>query len=303
MIDVVTFRTEGLGNSTYLLTFDGMALLVDPQRDIDRFLSALGTAELRWVVETHLHNDYVSGGLSAARETGAELVLPASAAPAFRHTPAFHHEELSEGDLVLRPVHTPGHTPEHTSYVVSVDGRDLAVFSGGSLLVGSAGRSDLLGDDRAETLARLQYRSVRTLGRLPAETALYPTHGAGSFCTVSSVSSNTSTVGREMRDNPVLAHDDEESFVKAHLAGLQPYPSYYARMGPINLAGPPPSHPAGHRRRRVGATGGHRRRHRQCRGLRRWPSARVDQHPRRRPVRHLVRLADPLRTRSLPGDP
>lgn len=240
MIDVVAFRTEGLGDSTYLLTFDGMALLVDPQRDIDRFLSSLGTAELRWVVETHLHNDYVSGGLSAARETGAELVLPASAAPAFRHTPAFHNEELSEGDLVLSPIHTPGHTPEHTSYVVSVDGRDLAVFSGGSLLVGSAGRSDLLGEDRAETLARLQYRSVRALGRLPAEAALYPTHGAGSFCTVSSVASNTSTVGREIRDNPVLAHEDEDSFVKAHLAGLQPYPSYYSRMGPINLAGPPP---------------------------------------------------------------
>lgn len=239
-IDVAVFRTEGLGDSTYLLTFDRHSVLVDPQRDIDRFLSELGGTELRWVLETHLHNDYVSGGLTAARRTGAELVLPAAAAPAFRHTPAFHGEDLTEGELTLRPLHTPGHTPEHTGYVVLVGNRVAAVFSGGALLVGSAGRSDLLGADRAESLARLQFGSVARLAGLPADTPLYPTHGSGSFCTVSTVEADTSTIGREREQNPVLAHDDEDAFVKAHLSDLQPYPSYYARMSPINLAGPEP---------------------------------------------------------------
>lgn len=236
MIDIVAFRTEGLGDSTYLLKAEGVAVLVDPQRDVSRFLAALDGVELRWVLETHLHNDYVSGGLDAARQSGAELVLPAAAAPAFRHTPAFHGEEMGVGALTIRPLHTPGHTPEHTSYLVLFDGRELAVFSGGSLLVGSSGRSDLLGPERADTLSRLQYRSVMRLAALPDATALYPTHGAGSFCTVSATDGNTSTVGEERRRLSM----DEDSFVAAHLSDLQPYPTYYARMGPLNLAGPAP---------------------------------------------------------------
>ena len=240
MIDITAFRTEGLGDTTYLVRAGDTAALIDPQRDIDRFLDELDGAELRWVLETHLHNDYVSGGRSAARVTGAELVLPAGAAPAFRHTPAFHNEDLADGALTVRPLHTPGHTPEHVSYLIIFDGRIQGVFSGGSLLVGSAGRSDLLGAERADTLARLQYRSVKRLTSLADETPLYPTHGAGSFCSAGTSGSHTSTIGQERRTNPVATHPDEDSFVAAHLSGLQPYPRYYARMGPINLAGPEP---------------------------------------------------------------
>jgi hydroxyacylglutathione hydrolase len=239
-VEVVTFRTEGLGDSTHLLMHDGFAVLVDPQRDIDRFLDRLDGAELRWVLETHLHNDYVSGGLTAARRTGAELVMPAGAAPVFTHTPAFHREDLTHGDLVVRPLHTPGHTPEHVSYAVVLEDEVRAVFSGGSLLVGSAGRSDLLGDERALTLARLQYGSVTRLASLPETAGLYPTHGSGSFCSVTEAGADTSTIGEEKRTNPVLAHPDRDSFVASHLGGLQPYPTYYARMAPINLAGPEP---------------------------------------------------------------
>lgn len=242
-LEVRVFRTEGLGDSTYLLTFDGLAALVDPQRDFERFLDDLGGADLRWVLETHVHNDYVSGGLAVSKATGAELVFPAAAAPVFRHTPAFHGEELVEGGLTIRPLHTPGHTPEHTSYLVLVDGRPQAVFTGGSLLVGSAGRSDLLGMPRAETLARLQFGSVRRLSRLPDETELFPTHGAGSFCTASRAGATTSTIGQEKRSNPVLAITDEDDFVATHLSGLQPYPTYYARMAPLNLQGGPALEP------------------------------------------------------------
>lgn len=239
-LQIETVRTPGLGDSTHALIHDGLALVVDPQRDIDRFERVLdeARADLRIVVETHLHNDYVSGGRDLARAAGAELVMPAGAAPVFRHRPAFHHEEIDFGaDTLLRPIHTPGHTPEHTSYLFLVDGVATALFSGGSLLVGSAGRTDLLGEERAESLARLQYGSVQRLSRLPDEVGLYPTHGAGSFCTTTAAGEHTSTIGAERAASPVLAYATEDEFVKGQLSSLVPYPSYYEHMGRINLTG------------------------------------------------------------------
>ena len=241
-MEIQAIRTPGLGDTTYLVTHETVAFIVDPQRDIDRFeseIAALGL-DLRCVLETHIHNDYLSGGRQLASRTGAELVIPAGAAPVFRHRPAFHNEDIDLGSLVVRPLHTPGHTPEHVSYVVLIAGEPQAVFSGGSLLVGTAGRSDLLGQERAETLARLQYGSVRRLAVLPDETVLCPTHGAGSFCTVGSAGRLQSTIGDERSTNSALSHDDEESFVSAHLSGLAPYPDYYRHMGPINLRGVAP---------------------------------------------------------------
>ena len=240
-LETISIRTEGLGDSTHIAFFDEVAIVVDPQRDIDRFQSVLESrdADVRFVLETHIHNDYVSGGRDLAKKTGAELVMPAGAAPVFRHRPAFHHEDIELGDLVLRPIHTPGHTPEHTSYLLLTEGRPRAVFSGGSLLVGSAGRTDLLSDDRAESLARLQYSSVNRLADLPDSVDLLPTHGAGSFCTTSRAGRSTSTIGEEKRSNPVLAYEDEDGFVKGQLSGLVPYPTYYREMGPINLVGLP----------------------------------------------------------------
>lgn len=236
-LTVESVRTPGLGDSTYLLTYQGSGILVDPQRDVDRFLDRLAGTELRWVLETHLHNDYVSGGVEAARRSGARLVVPAAAAPVYRHLPAFHLEDIGDEGLTIRPIHTPGHTPEHTSYLILIEGEPVALFSGGSLLVGSAGRPDLLGKERADSLARLQYRSVRRLAELPDEVGLYPTHGEGSFCTASGAGSTTSTIGSERVTNPVLAYPDEDAFVTGQLSGLAPYPTYYRHMGPANLRG------------------------------------------------------------------
>ena len=239
---VTSIPTAGLGDATYLLTHDGGGVIIDPQRDVERFERAVLDAGVRLthVLETHIHNDYVSGGREMARRTGARLVMPAAAGVAFDHIPAFHNEDLPGGPVVIRPLHTPGHTPEHMSYAILVDGEAVAVFSGGSLLVGSAGRSDLLGEDRAEQLARLQYLSVHRLAGLPDETGLYPTHGEGSFCTASGAGRSVSTIGMERRTNPVLAYPDVDAFVTGQLAGLQPFPAYYAHMGPINLMGPEP---------------------------------------------------------------
>ncbi|WP_084959934.1 MBL fold metallo-hydrolase [Thermoactinospora rubra] len=245
-MDVIAFRTPGLGDQTYLLTHDGMGVLVDPQRDLDRFLAVAAErdVELRFVLETHLHNDYVSGGEQAARRTGAELVMPAGAAPAYRHTPAFHLEDIAAGKgLVIRPVHTPGHTPEHTSYLVLLDGEPVAVFSGGSLLVASVGRPDLLGPERARTLARLQHGSVRRLAALPPGVGLYPTHGEGSFCTATGAGRHTSTIGAEAAGNPLLAIGGVEEFADRLLAEPMPIPAFYRFMGPANTLSVPPMPP------------------------------------------------------------
>lgn len=245
-MEVMSFRTPGLGDQSYLLTHEGRGVLVDPQRDIDRFLDAAADqgAELRFVLETHLHNDYVSGGEQAALRTGAELVLPASAAAAYPHTPAFHLEDIqAEAGLAIRPIHTPGHTPEHTSYLVLIDGEPVAVFSGGSLLVGSAGRPDLLGPARARTLARLQHGSLHRLAALPGTIGLFPTHGEGSFCSATGASRHTSTIGAEIRTNPLLSIDDAEQFADHLLAAPMPIPAFYKHMGPANTLGVPPMPP------------------------------------------------------------
>ncbi|MER7458771.1 MBL fold metallo-hydrolase [Micromonospora sp. NPDC126480] len=241
-MDLVSFRTPGLGDQTYLLTHEGKGVLVDPQRDIDRFLHAAAErdVELRFVLETHLHNDYVSGGEQAALRTGAELVLPAAAAAAYPHTAAFHLEDIKAQGLTIRPIHTPGHTPEHTSYLVLIDGEPMAVFSGGSLLVASAGRPDLLGPARARTLAKLQYGSLHRLAGLPRDVALLPTHGEGSFCTATGAGRFTSTIGEELESNPLLGVGDAEQFADRLLAEPMPIPAFYQYMGPANTLGVPP---------------------------------------------------------------
>ncbi len=249
-MDVRSIRTPSLGDATYILSHEGAAIIVDPQRDIDRFLDVVSADGLTvtHVLETHMHNDYVSGGRDLAASTGADLVLPAASGATFPFVPAFHQEELAgEHGMTVRPLHTPGHTLAHTSYLVMLDGAPVAVFTGGSLLVGSAGRSDLLGDDLARQLAVLQYGSLHRLAGLPDSTGVYPTHGEGSFCTASGAGRTTSTIGQEKAENPLYQFTTADDFADHQLAGLVPYPAYYRFMGPINRSGPralaPPSVP------------------------------------------------------------
>ncbi|MBT8193946.1 MAG: MBL fold metallo-hydrolase [Acidimicrobiia bacterium] len=239
-MQIDSMRTASLGDTTYLLRHEDSVVVVDPQRDIDRFLDHIGRdATVTHVLETHVHNDYVSGGRDLALRTGADLVLPAGSGVGFAFVPAFHQEDLSgESGLTIRPLHTPGHTPEHTSYLVLIDNEPHAVFSGGSLLVGAAGRSDLLGDAFAEQLSRLQYGSLHRLAGLPDEVGVFPTHGEGSFCTASGAGRTTSTIGQEKAENPLYSFESVDAFVASQLGGLAPYPDYYPYMAPINRTNP-----------------------------------------------------------------
>jgi glyoxylase-like metal-dependent hydrolase (beta-lactamase superfamily II)/rhodanese-related sulfurtransferase len=241
MISVLPVDTPGLGDRTYLVHDGQSAIVVDPQRDYDRItaLAAAASARITHVFETHLHNDYVSGGLALSREVGAEYVVGADEAVRFTRSP------IRDGDVVetspawsLRAVHTPGHTYHHLSYVLAEDGIDVAVFTGGALLYDSTGRPDLLGPDHTDELAHAQWRSAHRLADgLSDRTAVYPTHGFGSFCAASSVSGVASTIGQEKQTNPALTQSEVE-YVDQLLAGLDAFPAYYAHMGPLNAAGP-----------------------------------------------------------------
>lgn len=242
-MDVEPHFTPGLGDSSYVVASDREALVLDPQRDVDRLLAGpLGRGlHLRYVLETHVHNDYVSGAAEVRARTGATVVGPAAAGYRFDHRPMDEGDELTLGSLRLVALRTPGHTPEHLSYAVHEDGLEepVAVFTGGSLIVGNAGRTDLLGDERTDELTRAQFRSLRRLSELPDGTLVLPTHGAGSFCAAGAVQEErSSTIGRERATNPALTAPDEESFTRQQLSGLMAFPTYYAEMAPINRSGP-----------------------------------------------------------------
>ncbi len=234
--------TEGLGDSSYVLTWGDEAAVVDPQRDVERFVDAARSrgATIRHVVETHVHNDYLSGALELRAATDAEIWGPANAGYAFGYRPVEDGTEIPMGDATLLGVATPGHTPEHLAYVLRDGAEPIALFSGGSLMVGGAGRTDLLGAERTDELTRLQFRSMRRLAGLADAVRVLPTHGAGSFCAVGSPSEQrTSTIAEERAVNPAFTETDEEAFVLRQLSGLKAFPDYYAEMAPINRAGPP----------------------------------------------------------------
>lgn len=243
VFDVEIIDTSGLGDRSYLVDDGETAVVVDPQRDIDRVLDLVARRGVRvsHVVETHVHNDYVTGGLELAQRTGASYVLPAGSDAEFAHVAVSDGDVVEAGAMRLRVMHTPGHTDHHASYALAdADGAVQAVFTGGSMLFGATGRTDLISAEATDELTHAQYRSVRRLAReLPAETRVFPTHGFGSFCSATPTSGTSSTVAEQTMVNPALTMD-EQAYVDSLLAGLGAYPAYYVHMAPINRRGPAP---------------------------------------------------------------
>ena len=242
-LSVVPVETPTLGNRSYLVHDGQVAFVVDPQRDIDRVLELLETHQVRLleVLETHRHGDYVTGGLALAQATGAAYRVNEVDDVEFERTPIRDGQSIEVGDrMLLTALATPGHTFTHLSYALTdtATGQQVAVFSGGSLLFGSTGRPDLLGEEHTHELAHLQHGSARKLAEtLPEGAELYPTHGFGSFCASTQSEATESTIGQEKRSNPVLTQD-EETYVRELLDGLGAYPAYYVWMPDLNAAGP-----------------------------------------------------------------
>ncbi|MDR6978401.1 glyoxylase-like metal-dependent hydrolase (beta-lactamase superfamily II)/rhodanese-related sulfurtransferase [Streptomyces sp. 3330] len=243
MFFIDTIELEGLGNRSYLAGGTRTAVAVDPPRDVDQVLAVAARRGVRisHVVETHIHNDYVTGGPELARITGASYLVPSGARVSFARVPVSDGDTVTvDGELELRAVATPGHTPHHTSYVLLDRGQPVAAFTGGSLLIGTVGRPDLVEPRLTEDLARAQHASARRLAaELPDETSVLPTHGFGSFCSSAQAEGDATTIGKEKAVNAALT-TDVESFVAQLLADLDAVPAYYAHMGPANAAGPAP---------------------------------------------------------------
>ena len=240
MIEITAIDTRSLGDRAYLATDGSAALVIDPQRDFDRVmeLAAERGVTITDVLETHIHNDYVTGGYALARATGAAYHVNAADQVTFDRTPVTDGDVIEVGAMRLRALATPGHTFTHLSYALEEGGTVIAVFTGGSLLYGSTGRTDLLGAEHKTELARAQYGSARRLaGELPDATPICPTHGFGSFCAATQSGGTSSTIGNEKSVNPALTLAEAE-FVESMLAGLDAYPAYYAHMGAANAAGP-----------------------------------------------------------------
>lgn len=236
------FVDEGLGHSSYVIDLDGgTAAIIDPPRfpiAHEHIADELGL-EIAWTIDTHSHADYVTGSPGLVARRDAVLIAPAASN---LETP---YRSVVDGDVVelademtLTALATPGHTPDHHAYLLTAHGRAMALFSGGSLMVGTVGRTDLCGPDLAVPLAHQMFRGLRRFDQLPDTLAVYPTHGAGSFCSAPGASQRTSTLGHERGTNPLFSIRDEDTFVEQLVAGFGTFPTYFARLPEVNRLGP-----------------------------------------------------------------
>ena len=238
---IVPVVDEGLGNSAYLVELGGgLALAVDVPRDLRAVRAAARRRGLAvaFAADTHLHADFLSGAPQLAAEDGAQILASTAGRRVFGHRGLADGDEVDLGGLTLRAWATPGHTAEHLAYLLLDGAQVLGVFTGGSLLVGAAARTDLSGPEQTEPLARAQFASLGRLLALPNATPVYPTHGAGSFCSAPPGAERITSIGREKATNPLLAAGDEDAFVKALLASLGTFPGYFLRLPEENRRGP-----------------------------------------------------------------
>src|SRR5574339_449548 len=221
---VEPFVDTGLGNSAYLIGSDDTkkGILIDPLRDVDRYLHAASERgiQVTHVLDTHLHADFVSGNREIATQTGAVIGASAEAKVGFDHQPLAEDSVIDLGAFQIRVMRTPGHTPEHISFlIVEPDSKTpAALFSGGALIVGGAARTDLLTPELTQPLARQLYHTIHEkLLKLPDALDVFPTHGAGSYCIAPASSERTTTIGNEKRINSLALARSEEEFVERAL--------------------------------------------------------------------------------------
>ncbi len=243
------FFVKGLGHASYLLGDPdaGVGVVIDPRRDIGEYLEAAADEGLSvlHVLETHVHNDYVSGAEELRVRTGATVHAAGLADLSRPHEPMSDGDELRAGSLRITVLATPGHTPDHVSFLVADLSRtdeDWVFFSGGALLVGTAARPDLLGGpDEARRSAAVLFETIRDrIAPLPDWIELYPTHGAGSLCGSGIGGKRWSTVGFERRHNPALNQPDSDAFTRFILEDQPTVPAYWREMRPMNQRGGAP---------------------------------------------------------------
>jgi glyoxylase-like metal-dependent hydrolase (beta-lactamase superfamily II)/rhodanese-related sulfurtransferase len=237
-----------LAHASYLVGSEGEAAVVDPQRDVEQYLeeAAAHGLKIRYVVETHLHADFVSGHRELAERAGAEIVFGEKAGAAFPHRAVRDGDELRVGRLSLHVMETPGHTPEGISLVVfdpEAGPEPRMVLTGDTLFVGDVGRPDLAGSRgfTAAQMAAMLYDSLHDkLLRLPDAVEVYPAHGAGSMCGRNISKETSSTIGHQRRHNYALRPMSKDEFVRLMTTDLPEPPAYFPKDAEINRAGAVP---------------------------------------------------------------
>ncbi len=234
-----------LAQASYMIGSKGEAAVVDPRRDVETYLEEAEREGLRirYVIETHLHADFVSGHRELAARTGARIYFGAKAQARFDFVPVREGDEVILGDVTLRFLETPGHTPESLSVLVIDRAKSQtpeAVLTGDTLFIGDVGRPDLLGSKMsAQELAGMLYDSLHgKLLKLPDSVAVYPAHGAGSLCGRNISSETSSTIGQQRRFNYALQPMAREEFIRMMTTDLPEAPTYFSRDVRLNREGP-----------------------------------------------------------------
>ncbi|GAC1415446.1 MAG: MBL fold metallo-hydrolase [Candidatus Velthaea sp.] len=242
---VIKFAADGVSDHSYMLvdTKTQTAAVVDAQRDVWTYLDEADAqrVKIRFAFDTHVHNDFISGSRSLAEVAGAVVVQAAGSNIEYPVRFASDGDRIDLGGCTIRALLTPGHTAQHRSWKVEEEPKPSGNFTGGSLLVETVGRTDLVSPGETEGLARAQRASLLKMLDLPDDTEVFPTHGAGSFCSAGEVPDRaTTSIGQEKRENEavrIAMHEDEDAFVRHALHGLPGHPAYYAHMAPENRTG------------------------------------------------------------------
>jgi len=242
-MQIERFYLGCLAHASYMVYDAGEAAVIDPQRDVTIYIERAAELGLKihWIIETHLHADFVSGHLELAQEAGATICIGAGSGATFAHRDLLDGDELPLGAATLRAISTPGHTEESTCIVALEGGAPKAVFTGDTLFIGDVGRPDLSPTRTPEQLAAMLYRSLHAkLLQLPGDTIVYPAHGAGSLCGRSMSDDASSTIARERKTNYALQPMTEDAFIHLLTGDLPPRPAYFQDEVARNRAGAMP---------------------------------------------------------------
>ena len=236
------FYLACLAHASYLIGSEGEAAVVDPQRDVDEYLAEATAHDLKikYVIETHLHADFVSGHQEIAARTGAQIIFGAQAGAAFEHRAVHDGEEIKMGSVVLRFIETPGHTPEGICVLITAPGEPPKLLTGDTLFIGDVGRPDLAGGKgyTPQTMASMMYDSLHDkILKLPDEVEVYPAHGAGSMCGRNMSKETSSTIGEQRNFNYALKPMSKEEFVTMMTTDLPEAPVYFPKDAEINRSG------------------------------------------------------------------
>ena len=234
-----------LAHASYLIGSDGEAVVVDPQRDVDQYITEAEAQgfTIKHIIETHLHADFISGHRELAARTGAEIIFGSKAGATFPHRAVNDGEEVRIGGVTLRFLETPGHTPESISILVidnKVSAQPQKVLTGDALFIGDVGRPDLAGGRgySAEQMAAMLYDSLhQKLMKLDDAVGVYPAHGAGSMCGRNISKETSSTIGEQRRFNYALKPMTRDEFVRMMTVDLPEAPAYFPRDAEINRTG------------------------------------------------------------------